>query len=69
MKKVNLRCHPYRGILKEMSDELNMPVDRVQKALFLASDPNPTFAEIFNRKVAEREQIVKTFRKNLKRAM
>ena len=62
--KVNLRCNPYRGILKEMGKELGMPVDQIHKGLFRPRVPNPSLAELFNKKIEERETVVKVFKKN-----
>ena len=69
-KKVNLRCNPYRGILKEMSEELEgMPTDQIHKGLFLAKVPNVKLAEMFDRKLQERQNIVKSFRKTIRKAV
>ncbi|MEI6846596.1 MAG: hypothetical protein WCK32_00935 [Chlorobiaceae bacterium] len=68
-KNVNLRCYPYRGILKEMGEELGMPTDQIHKGLFLSKVPNIKLAEIFDRKLQERQAIVKSFRKNLKKVV
>lgn len=69
MKDVDLRRYPYRGILKEIEAETGMPTDQIHKGLFRTKQPNPKLAEIFNRKIEERQAIVRTFRKNLRKAV
>ena len=68
-KKVNLRCHPYRGILKETGEELDMPTDQIHKGLFMSKVPNPKLAELFDRKLKERQKIVKSFRTTLSKVV
>jgi hypothetical protein len=68
MKKgIDLRCHPYRGILKEMGEELGMPVDQIHKGLFYSKAPNPRLAELFDKKLKERQAIVVSFKKSLRK--
>lgn len=69
VKEVNLRCHPYRGILEDIKAETGMPTDQIHKGLFSRKNPNPKLAAIFNRLIEERESTVKQFRKNLRKAV
>jgi hypothetical protein len=70
-KTVDLRRYPYRGILKEMEAELGIPTPQIHSALFRSEDcvPNPRIAEMFNRKLEERQQLIKTLKKNLRKAV
>ena len=64
-EKVDLRCYPYRGILTEMAKEVGMPLDQLHKALFKSKSPRPDFAAMFDKKLKERHEIVKSFKKTL----
>lgn len=66
--RVDLRCYPYRGILKEMSEELGKPVAYIHKGLFRTKSPNPVYAEMFERKLEERRNKVRKFKRALKNA-
>ena len=71
MKKiVDLRKYPFRGILKEMSEELGKPVDQIHKALFRSKEcvPNPVIAELFNRKLESRQALIRTLKKNIRKS-
>ena len=68
MEKVDLRFYPFRGILKEMSEELNLPVDRIHKALFRNKCPNPDMAELFEKKLEERREKVRKFKRSIQQA-
>lgn len=68
MKKVDLRSYPFRGILKEMSKELGKSVPDIHKALFRRKSPNPVYAEMFERKLEERQEKVRKFQRSLKNA-
>ena len=69
MKNVDLRRHPYRGILKEIANELGRDSGNVHTALFKSKVPDPFLAELFDRKLQERQKIVKSFKKTLRKAV
>ena len=66
--RVDLRCYPFRGILKEMSEELGKPVDRIHKGLFRGKSPNPEYAELFRKKLEEREEKIRKFKRSIDKA-
>ena len=66
MEKIDLRRYPYRGIVKEIADELGKALPNVYESLFKVKVPNAELAEMFARKVKEREKKVKNFRESLK---
>ena len=68
MGKVDLRCYPYRGILKEMGEELGKPVDYIHKGLFRTKNPNPEYAELFEKKLEERKKKVRKFKRSIRKA-
>lgn len=70
-KEVDLRRYPYRGILKEMEAELGIPTHQIHKALFRSEEciPNPVIAESFNRRLVERQDLIKNLKKNLRKAV
>jgi len=70
-KNVDLRRYPYRGILKEMEAELGMPTDQIHKALFRSEEcfPSPRIAEMFTKKLEERQNMIKTLKKTLRKAI
>jgi hypothetical protein len=68
-EKVDLRCLPFRGILKEMGEELDMPTDQLHKALFKRKAPNPEYAAIFDRKLKERLAVIDSFKKTIRKAV
>jgi hypothetical protein len=69
MKNIDLRCHPYRGILKEIADELGRDSGNIHKALFKSKIPDPSLASLFDKKLQERQAIVKSFRRTLRKAV
>lgn len=72
MKKVvDLRRYPFRGILKEMEEELGIPTYQIHKSLFRTEEciPSPRIAEMFNRKLEERQSVIKSLKKNLRKAI
>jgi hypothetical protein len=69
MKNVDLRCHPYRGLLKEIADELGRDSGNIHTALFKSKVPDPFLADLFDRKLQERHAKVKSFRKTLRKAV
>jgi hypothetical protein len=69
MKSVDLRRHPYRGILKEIADELGRDSGNIHKALFKSKVPDPELAEIFDKKLEVRQGKIKSFRKTLRKAV
>ena len=69
MEKIDLRRYPYRGIVKEIADELGRAVPNVHESLFKVKVPNALLAEMFDRKLQERKKKVDSFRKNLKSAI
>ena len=66
--RIDLRCHPYRGIIKEIADELDMDSGNVHRALFSRKNPNPKLAEVYNRKLQERQKQVNKFKKSVRQA-
>jgi hypothetical protein len=69
MNNVDLRKHPYRGILKEIADELGRDSGNIHTALFKSKVPDPKLAGLFDQKLQERKKMVKSFRKNLNKAI
>ncbi len=69
MKGVDLRSYPYRGILKEISDETGVDVSIIHKALFKRKSPNPELAALFNRKLQERRREVRKFKRSIRQAV
>ena len=65
MKEIDLRRHPYRGILKEIGLELGRDTGNIHKALFKSKVPDPKLAQMFDRKLEARKKMVKSFKKNL----
>jgi len=68
MEKVDLQRYPYRGIVKEIADELGKALPNVHEALFKLDVPNPEYAALFNRKLEERQRIIRKFKKNIQGA-
>lgn len=69
MNGVDLRCYPFRGILKEMSEETGVDVSIIHKALFKRKSPNPELAALFNRKLEERKREVRKFKRSIRQAV
>lgn len=67
--EVDLRCHPFRGILKELGAELGMPTDQLHKALFKCKAPHPEYAARFDAKLKERLAKIESFKKTIRKAV
>jgi hypothetical protein len=68
-KGIDLRKHPYRGILKEIGEEIGRASSNVHISLFGTDTPDPKLAELFNKKLQERKETIKSFRKNIRKAV
>ena len=66
MKRVDLRSYPYRGMLKEISEETGIEVSIIHKALFKRKSPSPELAALFNRKLQERKREVRKFKRSIR---
>ncbi|UZJ37355.1 MULTISPECIES: hypothetical protein [unclassified Prosthecochloris] len=69
MKGVDLRRYPFRGILKEMSEETGIDVSIIHKALFKRKTPNPELAALFNRKLQVRNREIKKFKRSIRQVV
>ena len=63
VEEINLRRVPYRGIVAEIAREHGKRQPNVYAALFYQDPPNPIYAAAFAKKVKEREQAIKDFKK------
>ncbi len=69
MKNLDLRRHPYRGILKEIADELGRDSGNIHTALFKSKVPDPVLASIFDKKLQARQESIKSFKKTLRKVV
>ncbi len=67
--KVDLRCQPFRGILKELGKELGMPTDQLHKALFKRKAPHPEYAAMFDAKLKARLEKIESFKDTIRKAV
>jgi hypothetical protein len=65
MKRLDLRRHPYRGILKDIAEEMGVTPPRVHNALFGGETPSPRYAEVFQRHLEARLTANKELTKKL----
>jgi hypothetical protein len=69
MKRLDLRRHPYRGIIKEIADEQKRDSASIHRSLFSSETPDPALAAIFDRKLQERQASIKSFKKTLRKTV
>jgi len=67
MKRLDLRRHPYRGIVKEIADEQKRDSASIHRSLFSSQMPDPALAAIFEKKLKERQASIKSFKRTLQK--
>jgi hypothetical protein len=58
VKRLNLKARPYRGVIKEIANELGENYQNVKQGILRRS---PKYIEIFERKIRERQQIARRY--------
>jgi hypothetical protein len=73
MKRLDLRRHPYRGIIKDIAEEMGVTSPRVHNALFGGETPSPRYAVVYQRhlekRIAESEELNKKLLETLRKAV
>ena len=73
MKRLDLRRYPYRGIIKDIAEELGVTPPRVHNALFGGETPSPRYAEAYQRhleaRLAESRELTRKLRETLRKAV
>ncbi|NTV01494.1 MAG: hypothetical protein HGB04_01725 [Chlorobiaceae bacterium] len=73
MKRLDLRRYPYRGIIKDIADEMGVKPCTVHNSLFGSETPSPRYAEVFQRhleaRIAASKELTRSLRETLRKAV
>lgn len=73
MKRLDLRRYPYRGIIKDIAEEMGVTPPSVHNALFGGKTPSPRYAEAFQRHLEARldasKELTRKLRETLRKAI
>ncbi len=73
MKRLDLKRYPYRGIIKDIAEEMGVKPCTVHNSLFNRENPSPRYAEVFQRhleaRLAASKDLTKRLRETLRKAV
>lgn len=73
MKRLDLKQYPYRGILKDIAEEMGVKPCTVHNSLFNRETPSPRYAEVFQRHLEARingsKELNRKLRETLRKAV